>query len=100
MSKIGKLSELRKSAKKVEPYVLDTGEEKITVNPPGTRALLSMGKHQNDPEKVLELLTGDAFDAIYDAIADEPVDVFNALIEDIMEAFGLSNREQEDPTKP
>lgn len=99
MSKIGKLSELRKSAKKVEPYTLDTGEETIKINPPGTRSLLSMGKHREDPEKVLELLTGDAYERVYDAIADEPVEVFNALLEDIMDAFGLSNGEQADPTK-
>lgn len=99
MSKIGKLSELRKSAKKVEPYTLDTGEETVTINPPGTRSLLKMGKHQNDPEKILELLTGAAFEKVYDAIADEPIEVFNALIDDIMEAFGLANGESEDPTK-
>lgn len=99
MSKIGKLSELRKSAKRVDPYTLDTGEETITINPPGTRALLQMGKHQNDPEKVLELLTGDAFEKVYDAIADEPIGVFNELVEEITEAFGLSNGEQENPTK-
>ncbi|QUH01449.1 hypothetical protein HUO13_12070 [Saccharopolyspora erythraea] len=104
MSKIGKLSELRKSAAakagaKVHPYTLDLGEETVTINPPGARALVMLKRASEDPMEVLELLAGEHAEKILDAIADDGIEVFNALLDDMLKSFGMSNGEESDPTE-
>jgi hypothetical protein len=85
-----KFSEYRKEAK-TEPFVLidDDGAE-IALEYPDSEQLIELSElPQNQPRALLAKLCGDQYDKIWELVRHEPIDVLNALVQDITEHFGL-----------
>lgn len=47
---------------------------------------------EDDPQKILQLLLGKDFDPFWDEWRSAPVDECNALIDDVLEHYGIGDR--------
>lgn len=92
-----KSSSFRKEATRT-PYELELEDGTTVVfgdpNRLTTKSAFELAKEE-DPEKILRLLLGKDFDALWAEFSERPVDETNALIEDAMEFYGASPGKQQ-----
>ncbi len=86
-----KLDQYRKEAK-VEPFVLDVGEQQIIIQPPTGESMLEISETSiYDGRTLLKKICRDQFDAVWGAVKDEPAAVLLALLKDLGQHFMVAN---------
>lgn len=86
-----KLDQYRKECK-IEPFVLDTGEQQIIIQPPTGESMLEISETSiYDGRLLLRRICRDQFDAVWDAVKDEPAPVLLALLKDLGQHFMVAN---------
>lgn len=82
-----KLDEYRAELK-IEPFVLDTGETQIVIQPPTGESLLEIADTSvYDGRNLLRRLCRDQFDAVWDVVKGEPAEVLLGLLKDLGNHF-------------
>jgi hypothetical protein len=84
-----KLDQYRSEAK-IKPFVLDTGDEQIIVNPPTGDALVQIGETPlNQTRRLISLLCGEQFEPIWKLIHNESYEVMAGLVNDMVQHFKI-----------
>lgn len=82
-----RLDQYRKECK-ITPFVLDLGETQIVIPPPTGDTVISISETPIYAGRVLlQLICGEQFDAVWDAIKDEPGGVLVGLLQDLGQHF-------------
>lgn len=86
-----KLDKYRAEAK-VEPFELDLGDgQSISIQPPTVEDVILIGETPlTDGRRVLQLMCGDQFEALWAAVADLPGSMITPLVVDMAKHFGIS----------
>lgn len=90
-AKTYKLDQYRKEAK-IGPFVLDTGDAQIVIQPPTGESMLEIAETSiYDGRTLLRRICRDQFDAVWDIVKDEPAAVLLALLNDLGKHFMVAN---------
>lgn len=91
-AKTYRLDQYREEASGVQPFVLDIGEGEITVPPPTGEQLIQISETSvYDGKTLLKRICGSQFDAVWDAVRNEPAGVLLALLRDMGRHFNVAN---------
>lgn len=86
-----KLDQYRKECK-VTPFVLDTGETQIVIQPPTGETLLTIAETPIfEGRRLLHLICGEQFDTVWDLVKDEPGGVLVNLLQDLGKHFMVAS---------
>ena len=86
-----KLDQYRKECS-ITPFVLDTGETQIVIQPPTGEMLLVISETPiYEGRKLLKLICGEQYDVMWDLVKDEPGGVLVSLLQDLGRHFMVAN---------
>lgn len=93
-----KLDTYRAEAK-VEPFELELEEGKvISIPPPTAETMMHIGETPaNDNRRLLQLLCGEQYEALWAAVAWEPASMVVKLVTDMVRHFGMGAEVQNVP---
>jgi hypothetical protein len=85
-----KLDQYRKECR-ITPFVLDTGETQIVIAPPTGEAVLDLTEATIfEGRRVLMMMCGQQFEAVWDVVKDENGEVLVALLADLAGHFKIA----------
>lgn len=85
-----KLDNYRRECK-IKPFVLDTGETQIVIQPPTGDTLLAISETSlYEGRKLLHFICGEQFDAVWELVKDEPGEVLVGLLQDFGKHFMIA----------
>lgn len=74
----------------IRPFELELSADKtVSIEVPDGDALLDIADNQENPRRVLQLMTGDHFRAVMDVFGPAPAPVLTRLIRDMTTHFGI-----------
>lgn len=83
MAKIYKLDTYRSECD-IEPFVLDAGDTQIVIQPPTGETLMQISETPiMEGRRLLQLIAGEQFDAVWDIVKNEQGGVLVRLLEDL-----------------
>lgn len=85
-----KLDKYRAEAQ-LEPFELEVADgQVISIQPPSAETMMAIGETPvQDGRKMLRLLCGEQYEALWAAVAWEPAAVVTSLVKDLIKHFGL-----------
>ncbi len=92
VAKTYKLDMYREEANGIDPFVLDTGEQQISIPPPTGEQLIQISETSvYDGKLLLSRICGDQFDAVWEVIRKEPAGVLLGLLRDLGQHFRVAH---------
>lgn len=89
-AKVYKLQQYRDDAK-IKPFVLDAGDEQLVIPPPTADTLIAIGETPaSDVRTLVKLVCGDQWDKLHALIGQDSYEVFQTLMRDLIEHFGIN----------
>lgn len=84
--------DMYRAESRIEPFVLDTGEETIVIDPPTGETLLVISETSlYEARTLLSLICGAQFDQVWAAVKDEPGNVLVGLLQDLGKHFMVTS---------
>lgn len=85
--------QFRDEAGRAEPYPLDLGEGQLVEIPPPdtTEQVFALSEEGHKPREALKALCGDFYPQVYARLKNEHISVFNNLVADMAEHFGMGS---------
>lgn len=72
-----------------QPFPLQVDDETvIEIPPPSVNVILDL-PGEEDPREAIRLMAGDSYDALIEAIGDQPAGVLKPIMSDMKDHFGL-----------
>lgn len=76
----------------IEPFVLDTGDAQIEIQPPTGEQMLAIAEtNYYDGRTLLKLICGDQHEAVWEVMKSEQATVLMRLLKDLSKHFKLAN---------
>lgn len=92
-SEVRTFDQFRTEAGSAEPYPLDLGEGTVIEipAPDTTDQIIRLSESGHKPREALQILCGEHYPQVYARLKDEHISVFNNLLADMSQHFGMGN---------